>query len=381
MCIRDSFTAKDWLAIYQDSGGGGRRKRGKISVSLSVMLDIVFVSGMVLFAVFVDVTKNANESRFDIIMKISLIVLLGVLILREILQLMMSIKRYVTSPENWLEVVLILSVSKILYNGPIDKEAFEENRHLAAVSLLLSWVELVTMICKHPKLNRYNIYVTMFYKVLKDFILFLTWYFTFIIAFAFGFYIILHQDERSSIPPAKDENGFFNGTWISLAKTSTMFVGELEFGDIPFNMNSPYVPVTFLFFLAFIFLIVVVLMNLLNGLAVGEIGEIREEAKVYSYLSQVETISYIESTMLGDPFNFLKNIPIALSWLPSCSIIRQFYKITVVRTVFAKVFGPDILLFYNYFADTRVNVKPNDTTGCCCCAPSWHLRTYCCCLR
>merc|ERR1719273_2582648 len=145
-------------------------------------------------------------------------------------------------------------------------------------------------------------------------------------------------------------------------------------------MNSPYVPVTFLFFLAFIFLIVVVLMNLLNGLAVGEIGEIREEAKVYSYLSQVETISYIESTMLGDPFNFLKNIPIILSWLPSCSLIRQFYKITVVRTVFAKVFGPDILLFYNYFADTRVNVKPNDTTGCCCCAPSRHLRTYCCCL-
>ena len=40
-----------------------------------------------------------------------------------------------------------------------------------------------------------------------------------------------------------------------------MFVGELEFGDLPIET-----PVGYLFFLAFIFLIVVVMMNLLNGL-------------------------------------------------------------------------------------------------------------------
>ena len=46
-----------------------------------------------------------------------------------------------------------------------------------------------------------------------------------------------------------------------MVKTFTMFVGELEFGDLPIET-----PVGYLFFLAFIFLIVVVMMNLLNGL-------------------------------------------------------------------------------------------------------------------
>ena len=67
-----------------------------------------------------------------------------------------------------------------------------------------------------------------------------------------------------------------------------MFVGELEFGDLPFNKNSPYLPLTYIFFLSFVFLIVVVLMNLLNGLAVGETGDCRDKAEVYSYLSQVK---------------------------------------------------------------------------------------------
>jgi hypothetical protein len=34
----------------------------------------------------------------------------------------------------------------------------------------------------------------MFYKVVRSFILFLTWYSFFIIAFGLGFYIMLHKD-------------------------------------------------------------------------------------------------------------------------------------------------------------------------------------------
>jgi len=35
--------------------------------------------------------------------------------------------------------------------------------------------ELVTFVARHPRLSRYNIYVTMFYKVLKTFFFFLAW--------------------------------------------------------------------------------------------------------------------------------------------------------------------------------------------------------------
>ena len=49
-----------------------------------------------------------------------------------------------------------------------------------------------------------------------------------------------------------------------MTKTIGMFVGELEFSDIPLDSHFRRV-----FFLSLVFHIVVVLMNLLNGLAVS----------------------------------------------------------------------------------------------------------------
>ena len=117
-------------------------------------------------------------------------------------------------------------------------------------------------------MSSFNIYSTMFYRVLKTFIFFLAWYSLFIIAFALSFYILLHEDKEN----VDNEYPFFDKVGLVLIKTFAMFVGELEFSDIPFN--SPF---SYIFFLLFIFLIVVVLMNLLNGLAVSDTGLIREE--------------------------------------------------------------------------------------------------------
>ena len=46
-------------------------------------------------------------------------------------------------------------------------------RHLAAISLVLAWAEMITLVARHPKLAKLNIYVTMFYRVLRTFTLFL----------------------------------------------------------------------------------------------------------------------------------------------------------------------------------------------------------------
>ena len=80
---------------------------------------------------------------------------------------------------------------------------------------------------------------------------------------------------------------FFNNPFLTFVKTCTIFVGELEFSDIPINLDSKLMPLSYLYFLSFVILIVVVLMNLLNGLAVSDIGLIREEAEVLSLKSQV----------------------------------------------------------------------------------------------
>jgi len=90
----------------------------------------------------------------------------------------------------------------------------------------------------------------------------------------------------------EDADHFFADLGLSVAKTMTMFVGELEFGDLPVKTAAGYV-----FLLSFVFLIPVVMMNLLNGLAVGDIAEIREEAEITCYASQVSYFS--TSTTLG----------------------------------------------------------------------------------
>ena len=158
-----------------------------------------------------------------------------------------------------------------------------------------------------------------------------------------------------------------------------MLVEKLVTGKL---QKPPY-----LYLLAFVFLIVVVLMNLLNGLAVSDTGVIRAEAEVYAYKTQVEIISYLESTILGDPFNFLANWP-TFVWLrkvPSCSIIGdgRLYRVPQIRKLFHRVTrAKNIMLFQgssssmdpdrhpNGYAATFL---PNQDNG------NWEFLCSCCC--
>ena len=68
-------------------------------------------------------------------------------------------------------------------------------------------------------------------------------------------------------------------------------------------------------------------MNLLNGLAVSDTGLIMEKAEIVSYTTRVETISYMESVLLGDPLDFLATWPPVrfLSSVPSLALCHQVY--------------------------------------------------------
>ena len=255
-----------------------------------------------------------------------LTILLTMFAFREAFQMSVSLKRYIFTPENWLEGLLIILVGIILWVPDAQLEdPCQLKRHFAAISLVLSWAEMITLVARHPKLAQYNIYVTMFYKVLTTFTLFLAWYSFFIIAFALGFYIMLHKDyERKVEDIEEDEYKFFNQAWHSLVKTTIMFVGEIEFADLPIDLDSG---LSFLFLLAFVFLIIVVLMNLLNGLAVSDTDQIRQQAEIVSHIARVDTISYTESILLGDPLDFLGNWP-PFKWIanmPSMALMRCLF--------------------------------------------------------
>jgi len=209
----------------------------------------------------------------------------------------------------------------------------------------------------------------MFYKVMSTFFFFLLLSINVLVAAGLGFYIMLHNDFKHSLQ--KDDNyEFFNSPWLALVKVSTMFVGELEFSDIPVNLDSNLASLSYIFFLVFVFIVVVVLMNLLNGLAVSDTGTMHEQSEIVSYLSQVETISYAESILLGDPFNFLSQWP-RIDWLlqgrdTSLSCFRQVYKNRSARSLFQKLTGAtNLLLFYNYLKDKEWTIKPNSDAETC----------------
>ena len=147
-----------------------------------------------------------------------------------------------------------------------------------------------------------------------------------------------------------------NDNFFSLTKSLAMFVGELEFSDIPFSGN----PISTVLFIAFIFFIVVVLMNLLNGLAVSDITIIRDEAEVLSLKSQVDLISYWESILLNDPYNFLTSWPKFLSSLPSLSCCFWVKKFPGCESFLSKVTGGTrILLFYECLPLKTATFFPN----------------------
>ena len=206
------------------------------------------------------------------------------------------------------------------------------------------------MVGRHPRLSSYNIYSTMFYRVLKTFISFLTWYSLFIIAFALSFYILLHDDNGQ-----EKDYPFFDNVGFTLVKTFSMFVGELEFSDIPFN--SPF---SYFFFLTFVFLIVVVLMNLLNGLAVSDTGLIREEAEIHAHVSRVEVISQAEATLLGDPAHLLRGHGWVKNLVPTCGLRRKLGSALRCQTFFRTITASNgILLFYSFLPNKMLVVYPN----------------------
>ena len=221
---------------------------------------------------------------------------LGLVAAREALQLSVTPGQYLASVENTLEILMLVLAAVMLGHGaPGCHLAFK--REIAASVLLISWILMVTMIGRHPQMSSYNIYSTMFYSVLKTFLSILVWFSLFILAYALSFYILLHED-KDELP---GDYPFFDHVGLAMVKTFSMFVGELEFSDIP--LSSPF---SYVFFLLFVFLIVVVLMNLLNGLAVSDTGLIREQAEIFAHVSRVEVIAQVEATLLGDPAHLLR---------------------------------------------------------------------------
>ena len=83
-------------------------------------------------------------------LSVVLAVLCIVLVMREVFQMLASFKRYFLSPENIMELAIITLTLVIVFAGDDDGK-FEVKRHLAAVCVVLSWMEVLLLIGRHPR--------------------------------------------------------------------------------------------------------------------------------------------------------------------------------------------------------------------------------------
>ena len=98
-----------------------------------------------------DVYEFNNASKAAVFgLSVVLAVLCVVLVMREAFQMLASFKRYFLSPENIMELTIIALTLTIVFAGD-DGGAFEVKRHLAAVCVVLSWMEVLLLIGRHPR--------------------------------------------------------------------------------------------------------------------------------------------------------------------------------------------------------------------------------------
>jgi len=237
-----------------------------------------------------NVISQSNDSGLFFLW-MSLMILLSFLTLRELLQLILHRWLYIVSPENWLEISLIIATF-ISCSGVVGSAVVK--LHSSAVALLLGWSELLMLLGRLPLLS---VQQEMLRTVSFTFLWYMMGYVTLLIAFAFSFYILF----RGSSEQGGAE--MFANIPVSLLKTIVMFTGEFDTSSLSFD-TLPYT--SHVIFLLFVVLVAIVLLNLLNGLAVNDTEVIRKDAETLSLAARAKLVSRIETFVNALP-KFMKS--------------------------------------------------------------------------
>ncbi|ALC43922.1 pyx [Drosophila busckii] len=221
------------------------------------------------------------------------LVLLG----KELFQMAHGLHGYAKYWENWLQWTIVFGVllcvtPDILWTRDLLTVP-QWQHHVAAVVILLVWLELMMLVGRFPM---FGVYVQMFTKVAVNFAKFLLAYICLLIAFGLSFAVLFN-----------DYPAFENITW-SVLKSFTMMSGELEFEDIFYGDYAVKFPVTsHIIFLAFVLLVTVILTNLMLGLAVSDIQGLQVSATLDRLVRQAELVSRLESFFFS---KLLRNAPL-----------------------------------------------------------------------
>ncbi|XP_076392292.1 transient receptor potential channel pyrexia isoform X2 [Megachile rotundata] len=246
------------------------------------LLNLIFHSiFVVFFTAYIAVTYFWNIDKFKKVLFWLVLIFTVVLAGKEFFQMTHGIYIYIKRWENWLQWSVVL-VSIIVLLVPIN----DWQHHVAAVGILLIWIELMMVVGRFPM---FGLYIQMFTQVSINFFKFLGAYICLIIGFSLGF-SVLHKNYKS-----------FTNPLVGLLKTIIMMSGELEFEDVFFDDDAPilYSGTAHLMLLSFVILVTVILTNLMMGLAVSDIQELRRCAGLDRLVRRAELVAHLESMLFS----------------------------------------------------------------------------------
>lgn len=206
------------------------------------------------------------------------------LMIRELLQCILSFTQYIKSPVNWFEIALIVMGWIILLQSNETVAADKAHyRILRAVTILLAAYEFLQLVGTLPILS-VSTHMVILKRVSITFLKSIGLYSIVLLAFALSFYVLFggkHEEEMEEKAAAANGTGSngadkaeepdtFNSfayPGIAIIKTFVMLTGEFDASSLNLDSNGASYCIIFLLF---VFLVTIVLFNLLNALAVDD---------------------------------------------------------------------------------------------------------------
>ncbi|XP_067655086.1 transient receptor potential cation channel subfamily A member 1 homolog [Haliotis asinina] len=232
-----------------------------------------------------------------VVEKVLLYVVISVGGIFEVHQLYITRTAYLSNLESYVEWVAYIFTFLLLleFNECTAATGYRQDWQwsLGAFAVFFSWIDLVLYLKAFTSLG---LYVVMFQLVCRTFLKVFTVFFSLLLAFALAFHTLL----QNQVP--------FRDVANSVLKTSVMFIGEMDYGDIFHaglsdatsvdTTNLLYPPATSVLFTTFIIVACIILMNLLVGLAVDDIKGTLLRAAFKQTAMHIELVLDVEKFLM-----------------------------------------------------------------------------------
>eukprot|EP00731_Ephydatia_muelleri_P025765 Em0017g848a len=225
---------------------------------------------------------------------IIIIILAGLHLMFEIMQVVQHRLHYFRDWENYLE--LFIFTGSIVFTSNFERQChcIDESRwQLGAFVLFCGWLNFIVLLKDYPTIGApINLLFNICYKYIK--LVYLP--ILLMISFALPFYMVfvINDNGMNSI------DRFSRPSW-SLLSYWVGQTGDTGFSDVFLGAPLPYIPTAVILFVIFLIVVPVLFNNMLIGLAVGDVSAAYEQADLNTIASQVKYIIYVD-----DAFPMLK---------------------------------------------------------------------------